>query len=243
LTQVKDLWTPLQRDPLPARYAEGSWQRPFLDAIDPALKAGAAILDIGSGRHPTLAVGERPRGCHYVGLDISRTQLSLSPSGSYDEMVVADITTAQPRLLSRFDLIVSWQVLEHVKPLASALAYIRTYLRPGCRFVGHLSGTFSVFGLASRAIPHGIKVAAMQSLLARDPLSVFPAYYDRCWYSAIERMTRDDWYSFELLERHGGATYFDFSTVLQRLYLLYEEWTITHGYKDLATHYLMVGQL
>jgi hypothetical protein len=144
-------------------------------------------------------------------------------------------------LEGEFDIVVSWQVLEHVKPLAVALANIRSYLRPGGLFVAHLSGTFSPFGLANRVIPQRAAVWLMHRLLDRDPTSVFPAYYDKCWYSALESLGRC-WKTFSVHPRYAGAGYFRFSPMMQRLSLAYEEWTIRSGHYNLATHYLLVGE-
>ena len=47
------------RVPLPARYAS-AWRPMFQDAIRERLTLGATVLDIGSGRHPSLSAAERP---------------------------------------------------------------------------------------------------------------------------------------------------------------------------------------
>ena len=54
-----------------------------------------------------------------------------APEGSYDEMFVGDITKRVAELEGRFDLIICFQVLEHVKPLDDAIENLRCYLRPG----------------------------------------------------------------------------------------------------------------
>lgn len=226
---------------LPARYAEDAWTQPFFDEIQPSLIPGVAILDIGSGRRPTLPVASRPPSCRYVGLDLSSTELALAPTGSYDRALVGDVVEHRRELDGEFDLVVSWQVLEHVKPLADALENIRSYLRPGGRFVGQLSGTFSLFGLVNAVIPHWAATWTMQRLLGRDPDTVFPAHYDRCWYSALTELG-ETWSSFVVYARHQGAGYFRFSRALQKLYLKYEDWVIEKGHSNLATHYLIVGQ-
>ncbi len=117
------------------------------------------ILDVGSGRLPCRTPDLRPSDCHYVGLDISAAELAAAESGSYDECVVADI--AGPRdqeLVGRFDLVVSFQVLEHVRPLDRALDNMHAYLRPGGRLVAQMSGTFAPFSLLGKVMPQRPKV-------------------------------------------------------------------------------------
>ena len=80
-----------------------------------------------------------------VGLDISK--LARAPVGSYDSVVVADLVDPLPQLMESFDLIVSFQVLEHVRPLDRAVENMRRYLRANGRLVAQLSGTFSLFGI------------------------------------------------------------------------------------------------
>ena len=225
---------------LPSRYGAASWWAPFWEAVEPRLHGSVDVLDVGSGKRPTIEPKARPSGCTYTGLDLSRKEMLLAPAGSYDEMVAGDITHYNGELESRFDLAVSWQLLEHVKPLQSALENIRQYLRPGGRFVGQLSATFAPYGLANRAVPHQVSTRIMKRLLARDPATVFPAYYDRCWYSALVKIT-ETWSKVEILPRYVGATYLSFSPPLQRAYLVYENWTISHDHRNLATHYLIVA--
>jgi len=137
---------------LPLRYSVG-WYEPFEARLLPALSPGVRILDVGSGRQPALLPARRPPACTYVGLDISRTQLEQASAGSYDEVLEGDITLHERSLQNRFDLLVSWQLLEHIRPLEAALENMRLYLRPGGTMVSLLSGGRSVFTLINRLVP------------------------------------------------------------------------------------------
>jgi SAM-dependent methyltransferase len=222
---------------LPARYPE-PWEAPFDARVLKALRPGMSILDVGAGRRPTIQPEARPPDCHYVGLDISRTELDAAPPGSYDETWVADVTQRVPELDGRFDLILSFQVLEHVKPLDTAFENFRSYLRPGGQFVGQFSGTFSFFGLASRLIPHRLTLWLLRTFTERPTDTIFPAHYHRCWDREIRRMLRP-WAMVEVVPRYLGAGYLRRIPVLQGVYLLYENWAVRTGRRDLATHYLV----
>ncbi len=200
-----------------------------------------AILDVGSGRRPTIPLEERPPGCHYVGLDLSASELARAPDGSYDEVWVADVVDHLAALEGQFDLVISWQVLEHVKPLDAAFGNFHSYLRPGGRFIGQFSGTFAFFALGSRVIPHSVAKWAMKTLLDRDPETVFPATYHHCWDGALRRILKP-WSSYEIVPRYSGAPYLRFSRIVQRGYLIFEDWAYRGRHRNLATHYLVEAQ-
>jgi SAM-dependent methyltransferase len=222
---------------LPLRYGE-PWGRPFFAAARPALRPGISILDVGSGRLPTLPSAARPHSSRYFGLDVSAQELAAAGSGAYDETVISDITQRRPELEERFDLVLSWQVLEHVDSMSDALENMRAYLRPQGRMVAQISGTFGPFALLARVIPHSISRRLMQRLLGARPEEKFPTRYDRCHASALEPLLAG-WSDHEIVPRFKGGAYFSFSRPLERAYLAYENWAERSGRADLATHYVI----
>lgn len=224
---------------LPERYDQ-SHRDMFDRYARPLLRPGATVLDVGAGRAPTFPVGDRPAGCTYVGLDLLRAELEAAPPGSYDDVVTSDVTAEVPSLVDRFDAVISWQVLEHVKPMATAMENLRQYLRPGGQLVVHFSGTLGLFGLLSRLIPARVTPALLERMFDRPRSTTFPAYYDRCWASALTTMGRS-WSTFEVIPRHEGAGYFAFSRHVQATYLAYEEWAGRNDHANLASYYLVVA--
>jgi SAM-dependent methyltransferase len=227
------------RVPLPGRYR--LWQASFDSAVNGALFPGASILDVGSGRQPTLGPAARPAGCNYVGLDLSETELALALPGSYDETIASDIAVFRPELRDRFDLVLSYQVFEHVRPLATALQNVQAYLKEGGTLVAAFSGTFAHFALASRVIPTSLARKIMQRTMGKNPEAVFPAHYDDCWYGAL-RSDLQSWSDAIVMPHYVGAYYFSFAPALQRLYLKYENWAARENHRNLATHYVIVAR-
>lgn len=223
--------------PLRPRYAVG-WRENFDAFVRAAVPDATSILDIGGGRSPAIPVEQRPRPCRYVGLDLSAAELAAAPADAYDEMIVSDVSNFVPTLEARFDLVVSFQVFEHVRSLPDAISNIRRYLRPGGQFIAQLSGKWAFFAIMNRALPHSLAVFALTRLLGRDPRSVFPAPYDHCVHSELQRCFAE-WARLEIVCRFGGAGYLRFAPPVRAVYLHYEDWIERHRRLDLATHYTL----
>ena len=223
---------------LPDRYAE-PYDATFEARVREAVRTGMRILDVGGGCQPTLAPAERPPGCHYVGLDLSREEMEKAGPGVYDEMVEADATVPIERFKDSFDLIVSFQVMEHVKPLDVAIENLRLYLRPGGRLIAQMSGKFAVFGLINQALPNKAGMWALTHLVGKSPSEVFPAYYHRCCYSSLDRILAA-WSDRVIVPLYVGAVpYWKFSRLLQSIYVGYEEWAYLKGHHNLASYYVI----
>lgn len=222
------------------RYRD-DWREPFCTAIQSEFRPGCVVIDVGGGRQPAIARPDLPPGAKYIGLDLSERELRAAPQGSYDRIIVSDVTKHQPDLDGCADLAVSWAVLEHVAPLDIAIANIHSYLRPGGLFVAQLSGGRSAIALVNRVVPHRLAKAGMKRLLRRDPESVFPAPYDQCTYTALSRML-EGWSDVRIVPRFRGAGYLSFLPPIQAVYLRFEDLIARGRHWDLATHYLVVAR-
>lgn len=212
----------------------------FAAEIRSLLRPGLRILDVGSGRRPVLAPAERPPGARYVGLDLSAVELAAAPPGSYDEAIAADVAARETELEGQFDLAVSGQVFEHVRPLHRALVNVHDYLRPGGGMVALLSGRYSINGVLNTLLPAGVAVRLMRRLLHREPGSVFPAYYDSCYESALVKLLAP-WSQARVTPLFQGGAYFNFALPLRSAYFVYENWAERSGRANLATHYVIVA--
>jgi SAM-dependent methyltransferase len=222
---------------LPPRY-ELEWGTEFWELVNRALFPGASILDVGAGRRPTIPRVKRPTGTHYVGLDVAAEELRAAPAGAYDEAVVGDAQVSLPALAGRFDLIVSWNVLEHIRHLDRAASVLHEYAKPGGALVACMAGRNAVFAVANRLLPPRIGARLVSRLRRRAVEDVFPAYYDHCTARGLARAFVH-WEQLEIVPLWHAADYFDLLPWAQRLYLVYENWAARQALTGLSTHYVV----
>jgi SAM-dependent methyltransferase len=229
-------------DVLPPRYCT-RWRDSFERNVAERLQPGIVILDVGSGRHPAVPPEHRPPGTHYIGLDVSGAELSAAGAGAYDEMIVSDAAVFRHELVGKIDLVISWQVLEHVKPLEDVLNALHSYLRPGGTLISMFSGKWSIFGIINAIIPQRLGATVVAKTMRRRAhnIPVFPAYYDQCYDQALRKLTAS-WSQVEINPYFRGATYFNFSRTLARGYLMYENTAARASWRNLATHYMLVAE-
>jgi SAM-dependent methyltransferase len=225
---------------LPPRYRD-AWGAEFWRFVDPILRPGMTILDIGAGRRPTILPEQRAEETYYLGVDISRDELDEAPAGSYDETVVADAQSFVPELVDRFDLIVAWQVLEHFQDLRSAADRFYRYAKPGGWFVSTLSGKYAAFSVANRMLPHAVGSRAVAFLKRRPLETVFPAHYDHCDERGLHEAF-SGWDEVHVLPLWRGADYFERLPGIRALYVRYEDWALEGGHGNLATHYTVAAR-
>ncbi len=224
---------------LPDRYAR-PMQEEFFARARLLLVPDAQILDVGAGRYPTIGPSDRPRGCQYVGLDIEAEEIAAAGEDAYDESVVGDITTPLNRD-GEFDLVLSWQVLEHVSPIAGAFENLRATLRPGGTMLAQLTGSNAAFALIGRLMPHAVRARIATRLLGHKEEEKFPTRYDRSSYSALQQ-SLGEWSEVEIVPFYRGATYFGFWRPVQRAYVAYESAVERRRRLNLATHYLVIAK-
>ena len=110
----------------------GTFEERFLS---PHISAGCRVLDFGCGDGAHVGGYLVSRGCQYVGLDISEAAVSAC-RGKGLAAEVCKIDEPLPLSDGRFDLVVSFEVLEHLFSPADVLDELRRLLRPGGRLLG-----------------------------------------------------------------------------------------------------------
>lgn len=114
-------------------------------------RAPIRILDAGCGRRRRLRL---PKG-YATGIDISREALGLN--SDLDEKILGDIEV-YPLPTESYDVIYSWDVLEHVDNPTHALGNLIRSLRPNGLLIVGVPNLFSLKGVAAKWTPHAAHV-------------------------------------------------------------------------------------
>jgi SAM-dependent methyltransferase len=159
---------PTRTHPVLARAAYGpaSWDyadmaRAIVAEYDPRLSASHPfqVLEAGGGSDCHLPL---PPGAEITTLDISQEQLDLNTYAK--EKLLGDLQTVDFGR-RRFDLIICWDVLEHLERPDAALTRLAGALKPGGRLLikGPLPNTLK--GLVTRFTPHVLHVQFYRRVL------------------------------------------------------------------------------
>jgi len=227
---------------LPARYRTDLWDRRFRALLATILEPGCAVLDLGGGARPTISAGFRPAPLSYVGLDIDASELEKAPSGSYDETHVARGEELVPALVGRFDVVLSFFVLEHVVSTEATIANMRRYLKPGGWLLAQLAGRNSPFAFINRIVSSDLTKRMLARGTDREPETVFPANYDGCTYTDLTLILSSGWHDVEVMPLFTAARYVLFSRLLTASYVLYEDWAYRRERRDLAPYYFVAAR-
>ena len=166
--------------------------------------------------------------------------MDRAEADAYDDMLVGDICSKLPATEGRFDLVLSWQVLEHVVSMRDALAAQHAALLPGGRMVAMLSGAFAMHALAARIIPYRVSTWLQGRLLDYVPEDKFPTHFDCCTNRSLRQLLAEGgWTSWELVPLYRSGNYLAFLPPLQRAYVAYENWAAHGPRANLATHYII----
>jgi SAM-dependent methyltransferase len=132
--------------------------RPVQERIDQLLTSGGRVaLEAGCGSASHLRLDGVER---LVGIDISAIQLERNHD--LDERVQGDLETYRFPADS-FDLIVIWDVLEHLDDPVAALDNLVAAARPGALLVVAVPNLQSIKGLVAKFTPQWLHIVAIRS--------------------------------------------------------------------------------
>lgn len=203
----------------------------------------AVVVDVGGGKRCEFA-GLRAPGTNIkiVAVDIAREE--LEHNDDVDEKRVADVTKGLPFGDEEADLIASRAVLEHLRDVEAFVVEAHRVLKPGGYFIHFLPSKFSPVSIANQLLPNAVAKAILHFAIpgSRGKLG-FPAFYDRCYPSAMERVLIGNGLEIEVM--HLGfhqRDYFDFAFPLFVLNALYELLVFRSGLRDLCAVMLVVAR-
>lgn len=133
------------------------------------------VLDAGCGGAVRIRL---PGQAHITGIDISPE--SAARNTAIADIIIGDVQT-YPLPSGTFDIVVCWELLEHVKePRAALTRFVKT-LRQGGLIVLAIPNPHSLKGLITKLSPHGLHVWILRHLLkqknaGRPGFAPFPTH-------------------------------------------------------------------
>lgn len=150
------------------------------------LHTGVRVLEAGCGSCSYL----RFPGGTVSGIDISAAQLERH--SELHERILGDLE-AYPFIPSSFDIVVCWDVLEHLRNAQAALENLSGAVRGGGLVIIKVPNLFSIKGLVARLTPHAFHVWFYRRVVGKKDAGVndtgpFPTHFKAAmWPSALRR--------------------------------------------------------
>jgi ubiquinone/menaquinone biosynthesis C-methylase UbiE len=194
-------------------HAKPNLHEVYTEAVGEHVRASneGLVIDVGGGRTCPFAHYRRPGSrVKIVALDISAEELALNHD--VDETRVADVAQEMPFDDSTVDLVTSSSVLEHVKDVEGFVRNASHALKPGGAFIHVFSCRYAPSALLNRFLPNWLTRRILHFVIpGSEGILGFPAYYNRCYASAVRAML--DRNGLEVIELRAGyfaADYFGF---------------------------------
>jgi len=149
----------------------------FLDAHLATL-TGPLVMDAGCGGAMRVKL---PAGAVLNGIDISPQ--SAARNTTLTDILIGDVQT-YPLPRRAFDIVICWELLEHVPDPLAALSNLIAATKPGGYIVLAFPNRTSLKGLVTRLSPHGLHVWLLrqfwgQKNAGRPGFAPFPTYMPR----------------------------------------------------------------
>ncbi len=201
------------------------------------------VVDIGSGNVCPFAQNRDPRGnSRIIAVDVSEE--ALRNNSDVDEKRVIDITSELPFEDEEVDMVVSRSVLEHLDNPGSFVIHSHRILKKNGHFIHLFPSKFAFFALINQMLPTSLSKKILYSLFPESRgISGFPAFYNKCYYSAIKSMLEKS--GFEIIDIHFGyyqSGYFSFFFPLFLLSSLCEILLRFLRIKNLCAYLLVVAK-
>lgn len=214
----------------------------FLAVVQAYLRRGMTVLDIGGGKTPVIPLELKASyRLRIVGMDISQEELNAAPPGCYDQAICGDVSTATR--LPEADLAVCRSVTEHVREPGAMYANLYRALVSGGVSINFMPNKFAPFALLNAAVPNRIaKPIADFFYPQMKGGQGFPAYYRRCYPSAMGRLLRKTGFEKVEFRLYYRSEYLSFFLPLHACELTYQLLTSRIGLPNLCETFTVIAR-
>lgn len=201
------------------------------------------LVDVGGGRSCPFAQYRRADfNTRIVAVDVAEEEIRCNRD--VDETRVADIMQDLPFEAAEVDMIVSRSVLEHLTNLEAFLTASARVLKPGGAFIHFFPSRYAPFAVINRSLPQRLSRRLLYFLQPHVAgICGFPAFYDRCYESAIRRLLDAQGFEVERVDvSFYQSRYFDFFFPAFVISAMYEMVVRALGLRDLGGYVLVVAR-
>lgn len=213
----------------------------FLKHVVPMLiQDNSKIVEVGGGKNPILSAEEKKRrNITVIGVDIDHEELKLAPAGTYNQIIVADITKYREALNA--DLVICQSVMEHVADARGAFMSLQNMVRSGGLVALFLPSRNAVFARLNLLLPQEWKRKILFSIFpetSRD--QGFQAYYNMATPREYRNLAFE--FGFDIISQRSFfiSSYFSF---FFPLYFVWRIWILLYYLvkkDDAAETFMMV---
>lgn len=207
------------------------------------LKPEMRVLDVGGGRSPLISPKTvKDLRLHVVGLDISHQELLDAPEGSYNEVVVGDVSDVP--IPGKFDLILSKTVLEHVRDNRRAILNLTRAMGDGGIMAHYVPNRYAPFALINQLIGNKLARKVLNYIHPhRKHIVGFQAYYNKCVPSQMKHLCEDCGMEVVELTPYFTSDYFEFFTPIHMLDLCRQVCMSILRASDLAETFIIITRM
>jgi SAM-dependent methyltransferase len=199
-------------------------------------RPGQLVADVGGGKALRYADYLVPGEAHIVAVDVSEEELVGNEQVA--ETRVADVSRHLPFADGEVDVLTSSSVLEHLPDLGGFLDEAARVVKPDGVMVHVFPSGYAPFAILNRVLPERVKRWALfRTYPESEGVCGFPAFYDKCHYSAFVRECERRGFRVESATAgyYGSSAYFSIFFPLFVTCRLWEWSASTLGARNLAS--------
>ena len=227
------------------RLQKGNIYSYYEETVIKHMKSNQTIVDVGGGKKSFVTEHKKQyENSKVIAVDISDDELAFNDE--VDEKIVADVTKEIPISDASVDMIISRSVLEHLVDQDKFFENANRVLRKNGEsyFIHIFPSKFSLFAIVNQLLPKSISNRLLGAIFPESKkTNGFPAYYNKCYYSAMKKMLIENEFEIEEFEcNYYQSAYFGFFFPLYFLSLLWDNFCYIFKIKNLCSYICIVAK-
>jgi 2-polyprenyl-3-methyl-5-hydroxy-6-metoxy-1,4-benzoquinol methylase len=200
------------------------------------------VIDVAAGSHWQFPLAYKDAyGLELSGVDIDAD--AMNRNDALDFRYEADVCNISIIGKGNYDLLTCHSGIEHFQNVQKFLDTAFLSLRPGGAVVAQFPSSLASFAIINKLLPQELKTKLLKGIYGSDNIDEigYPAYYDKCRYSAFKRAAERSGFQVEYyLPTFPSSGYFEFLFPLFLLSQVLDIFRLVFGTKDMASYNVFV---